>query len=75
MKCSLLCGGLGDSFYFLIFKVCLMVFRWGQSWGLYLFDFMKVLKMVIWVRVGLVYVQLCMQLSDISFCEFQYLFR
>ncbi len=54
MKCSILNGGLRGSIQFFIFENFYVVFRWGQRLGFKISDFMKVLKMVVWVRVGLI---------------------
>ncbi len=64
MKCrTLLFGCLSSGVQFFIFKIFHMVF-----WA----DFMKVFCVVIWVKVGFIYVQLGMKLLEFIFLGFSF---
>ncbi len=54
MKCSILYGGLRDSTQFLIFENFYLWFSGRVKGWVEISDFMKVFKIVVWVRVGFI---------------------
>ena len=53
MKCTILYGGLRDSIQFLILKIFIWFSGRVKGW-VEISDFMKVFKIVVWVRVGFI---------------------
>ncbi len=66
MKCSVLYGGLRGSTQYFIFEKFIW-FLGGVKGRVEISDFIIVFKMVVWVRVGFICVQLCIKLFDFYF--------